>query len=161
MAAADDNTFDLDPPRRPSLDDCGGAGKEDDVEYPPDPLTHPTAAEFNLFARMIAVFGGVLPHTFVDVRINAGAPVIDAAGSFRTSVTTATFTPTDNGTGDTTIAWPADTFPTAIGKPVACITSSSGDYLEPNVDVLTNSFRVKTKDKTGALADVAFKVLFY
>lgn len=77
MAAQDVFTFDLVPPRRPSLDDLGGAGKENAADAdPPDVVKDPTAQEHNQFAQLLAYLGRIVPTAVISVSIVSGSPVI-------------------------------------------------------------------------------------
>ena len=110
-------TFDLTPPRRPSLDDLGGAAKQDDADYPPNPVTMTDRGELELFARFFEGIGKVVPFCTIHVAFSAGAPYIVSLQSMRSSLVSGNLVLTDNGAGDTTISlgWHRDIVST--GKP--------------------------------------------
>lgn len=161
---ASDYTYDLTPPRRPSLDDLGGAAKRDDAAFPPNPLTMPTAQNWNQFARLDEGRGKFDIFITFEIRFNAGAPYIASVRSMRSSLTTASFAaPTDNGAGDTTISWApiAASFPPKNREPGVELIGD-GDYRVPTTDTTTaNTVRVRTRDGTGALVDAPFYVHVY
>ena len=158
---ASDYTFNLTPARRPSLADVGGATKKNDARYPPDPEINPTAEEWNFFARAAAAYGGVIPAALLDVAIIAGAPAIMRFASPSASVAAESFTITDNGAGDTTIAWAVGLLPPPVAKPQVWVTDD-GAWLQPVALVpSTVSVRVKTRNSAGVLTDAAFTVAVF
>lgn len=157
MSAAADNTWDLVPPRRPSLADCGSATKTDDALYPPDPVTMPTAAEWNLFAKLIAQAGGLMANVRVQVS-TAGAGGVAAIWSMATNATVNTpsnYTVVKNGVGDWSITWAANTFPTPMHNPRAFMVTA-GKWCLPDAQPITNGIRVKTYNDAGAATDGDF-----
>ena len=160
MAAAEILTFDIVPPRRPSLEDVGGAALSDDAMNPPIPPKMPYAAQLNQWALQIQRQGALMPIAIFSVRFAAGAPVLDSFACAPTAPITATFTLTDNGAGNTTITWPAGTFPTAIVKPSVTITEDIA-ALTPIALNVSNGVQVKTRNAASALTDMAFLVLVY
>src|SRR4051812_19957722 len=115
--AANGSTFDLIPARRPSLDDVGGASFEDDLEFPPNPETDPSAAMMNAVTSLVAAYGAVIYHTVLSIRFANGSPSISALSCVRKEVTAATFKVAHNGNGDTSITWPEGTLPPASTQP--------------------------------------------
>lgn len=156
MTAAD-NTFDLVPPNRPSLADVGGATKVDDAIYPPNPVTMPTSAEFNLLEKLVAAYGKVMPVARFSVTGGA-VPVISLMQCLATAPVIATFTCALVGTGDVSITWPAGTFPTSTNNPQATINSTSGSWLAPIAFSITNGVEVVTRNSAGALTNSNFTV---
>jgi hypothetical protein len=157
---ASDYTFDLTPARRPSLADLGGAAKQDDARYPPDPTTMATAQNWNQFARFMEGAGKLIPFAAITVQISGGTPSVASVQSMRSTLTTASFAITDNGTGDTTIDWSAipTSFPPSNRAPKAYLVGD-GSFLEPTCDTTTaNTVRVRTRDNTNTLVDVGFVV---
>ena len=153
-------TFDLTPPRRPSLDDLGGAAKQDDADYPPNPVTMMTAVNWNFFARFFEGIGKVVPFCTIHVAFSAGAPYIVSLQSMRSSLVSGNLVLTDNGAGDTTISWAgiATSFPPANRPPRADIVGD-GSFLVPTCDTTTaNTVRVRTRNSAGTLVDQAFVV---
>jgi len=158
MAA--DYTFDLTPCRRPSLADLGGAAKQDDAAYPPDPVTMATAQNWNAWARENEGCGKLIQFCTIQIGFAAGAPYIVALTSMRSTLTAGMLTITDNGTGDTTIDWSAipTAFPPAFRPPRADIVGD-GAFLMPTCDTTTaNTVRVRTRDNTNTLVDQPFVV---
>ncbi len=160
MAAADTLTFDISPPRRPALDDVGGAALIDNALRPPRGSTMPTAAQLNQWALQIQRFGGIVPVALLSVRFTAGVPSLDSFACLPTAPITATFTVTDTATGNTTITWPANTFPSALVKPMVTITEDIA-ALAPIALLVTNGVQVKTRNAASALTDMAFTVALY
>ncbi len=159
MAAPDELTFDIVPPRRPSLDDCGGGKLIDDAENPPDPETMPYAAQLNQLQKQVARFGGSVAVARFSIVFNAGTPSIGQFVCLPTGPITSTFTVTDNGNGDTTISWPANTFPSSVLKP-AGLTLNEDVAAQAPVAWMpdANSVRVKTRNAAGTLTDIVFSV---
>jgi hypothetical protein len=161
VAAAIFNTWNGDPgnsvaPRRPGLGDMGGATKLDDLEYPPDPTTMPTADEDNQKQRQIVAVGKVVPAAILSVHFTAGAPSVTCPGD---NIVVGTFTVTDTATGDTLIAWPANTFPPSVADHEATATGATGGFA--TAQTLTNSARVRTFAAGGAAADINFNLKVY
>jgi hypothetical protein len=162
MAIPTENTLALTPPRRPTQDDFGGVAKEDDSLFPPNPITMPTAADYNERCRMLAAAWRLLPVACLPITFIAGAPTKGTPQAGNPNIVTGTFTVTDNGAGDTTITWPADTFPAATRPPQAEVDDPAhGSWLHPTCEPVTNGVRVKTRNSAGALADVGFTLVIY
>jgi hypothetical protein len=105
-------TFDESPtPRRPTIDDLGGGAKQNATSVP-DPVRQATAEDFNQTTKQIAAMGRVIPLATVFVTISAGVPTVSGVLAPGSSVSTGSFTLTDNGAGDTTISWAATLLPT-------------------------------------------------
>lgn len=157
---ASNYTFDLTPARCPSLDDLGGAAKQDDAQYPPNPVTMATAQNWNQFARFIEGAGKMLPFCAIHVAFSGGAPGVISLDSMRSTLTTASVILTDNGNGDTTISWAAiaSQFPPSRRPPHVYLVGD-GSFLAPTADTSTaNTVRVRTRNSAGVLTDVAFVV---
>lgn len=154
MAAPNASTFDLDPPRRPGIDDFNGIAKEDDPEEPPNPREQPNAAEWNTMEWLLMSIGRVMPVSVVSVASNA----VTQASAAKKDVTTGTFTVTVNGTGDLDITWPANTFPAAVAAPAGFLNSGPGMI---HVSGIVNGVNVKTYDGTGVAANRDFTVHIY
>lgn len=143
-------------PRRPSTDDLGGDQKEDDAEFPPDPVEHFTAAGWNQLVKQVAALAKVAPACKLEVRFNAGAPYVARVTAPSGDVAADTFTVTDDGTGITTIEWPANTFPPHQLSPSGLtFLSSLTTRVEGHVEEVTNGVTVYTFSN-GAAADIAF-----
>ena len=155
MAAAETLTWDLATPRRPSLDDVGGAGLIDHATRPPIAVRMITADAGNQWQEQIQRLAGMVPVASFSVRFSAGTPSIYKFVAMPTAPITGTFTVTDNGPGDTTISWPAGTFPTSALEPKASLNGGSG-VLAPVATMVTNGVQVVTSD--GLPVDAAFTV---
>lgn len=159
MTAPNDLTWDLDIPRRPSLDDVGGAALEDDAKKPPIPPKMPYAAQLNQWAMQIERLSAVTPVAVFTVTFSAGTPTVNSFQCMRTGMLTSDFTVTDNGNGDTTITWAANTFPTPTAQPSVSINE---DLLAiPRAFTVSNGVRVKTANAAGTLIDAGFTVLVF
>lgn len=161
-------TFDLTPPRRPSLDDLGGAAKQDDAEFPPDPTTMPTAQNWNAFARSLEAWGKVVPFLVVQIDMLSGTPTLVDAQSVRS-----TFTLTylqgivgllvDNGAGDTTFDYTSlvgQWVPPTRPPQVDLIGATGARY--PGVSQPTaTSVRIVTQSGTGVAVDFSFTLTLW
>jgi len=150
-------TFDESPPRRPGLDDVGGGQKVNDGGTP-DPVRDPTAEDANQTALQLVALGKVMPVALLSVA-NSGAPALDRQSCAPTAPSLLTFTVTDNGVGDTSITWPAGTFPAPVAKPRAYVTGATPALIA--AEAITNGVRVRTRDAAGAPVDVPFDVDVY
>lgn len=163
------NTFDLSPPRRPTLADFNNAAKADDSAYPPNVATMPNSAEYNLMARLLVAMGAVCPTARVSVlasstpsissviapgtgvNANAGAFILTrvAAGQYWVECATAT------------------TLPTFGSQPSVSLNSHSalvvaGAYATYGVGPsLGNPGVLIETELAGTLADCPFTVDFY
>jgi hypothetical protein len=145
-------------PRRPSTDDVGGDAKEDDAEFPPDDVVHFTSAGWNQKAKQIPAIAKVAAACKLEVRITAGAPAVSRVSSPSSLVEPATFTPTDEGTGDTSVEWPEDTFPPHVCSPTGLtFLSSSASSVTGHVEEIANGIRVRTFI-AGVAADVDWTI---
>ena len=146
------------PPRRPSVDDLGGDETVDDLEFPPDPREHPTAAGHNQTVKVVAAIGRTAASAKIEVRFNTGTPFVNRCTGLGSAIATSTFSPADNSTGDTTITWPAGTFPDfEISPNGLTLYSSSTQVVAGHVEEVTNGIRVRTF-VNGAAADVAWSI---
>lgn len=168
MPAVDTLTFDDTTPHRAALVELGGAAKENSTAFPPDAVKHPTAPEFNQFAKQIAAFNRMTPLARLFVRIVGGIPSVFAVQTPGSLVTVADFTPIDNGTGDTTIWWTTGAggkLPAAIGVGNLTITEDGIAIVEQRA-ILTSvggnpAVRVKTKITGSVGTDAGFTVEIY
>lgn len=152
-------TYDLPTPRRPSIADVGGAAFQDDQKNPPNQATMPSAAMENINEMLEQAAHKVLPVCVLSIRFSTGTPVLDSFSTLSTLPITGTFTFVDNGTGDTSITWPANTFPTAINKPKGGITGATIGQIA--VEAITNGVRIRTAGSGGAAADLPCTVDIY
>lgn len=147
-------------PRRPSLDDVGSALLADHATRPPDKSTMPYADQLNQWARQIEAFGKIIGFVGFSVEFIAGAPTVVAFTCPSTLVSLSTFIETDNGAGDTTITWPANTFPPPLLRPFAFVNGASSVRIGISADPVSNGVRVYTRAAADALTDQAFSVLY-
>lgn len=146
-------------PRRPSTDDLGGDKKQDDNEFPPDDVEHFTAAGWNQIVQVVAALAKTIAVCKLEIRFVTGAPYVARASAPGTAIALGTFTVTDNSTGDTTITWPANTFPPAACSPTGLtLLSSSTAVLDGHVEEVTNGVRVRTKS-AGAATDIPWTLV--
>jgi hypothetical protein len=145
-------------PRRPSTDDLGGDTKQDNAKYPPDDVEHFTAAGWNQLVKQSAALARVTPACVLEVRFSGSAPYVARCSAASSNVSLTTFTPTDNGTGDTTIEWPADTFPPAVLSPsgLTLLVTTSADRAG-DLEEVANGVRVRTK-AGGVATDIPFTI---
>lgn len=153
-------TFDESPPRRPSIDDLGGGAKVNDEVLPPDPVRNATAEDFNQITKQVEASQRTLQAAVLTVRIGGGgAHSVQQQGCQPSGKSTGTFTLTDNGVGDISITWPANTFPAALADPVASVTGATPAMIA--AEKITNGVRVRTKDAANAPVDVPFVVTVF
>jgi hypothetical protein len=157
------NTLALVPPRRPTIEDLGGEAKENDAKFPPNPVTQPTAEDWNEKVRMLAAAWRTVPVAVIPVTFVAGVPTIGDVQCGNPALVAGDFTPTDHGGtgGDTTIAWAADTFPAAICPAVVEINMTTGNWFVPIKIPGTNEIRIQTPDSTSTLADADFTLFIF
>jgi hypothetical protein len=148
-------------PRRPALDDVGGASKEDDQVKPPDPVTMPCADDWNQIAQLAAYYGQVLPVAVVSVTYTTGTPVVSYFGAIDPNLTGGSVTPTDNGDGDTTLSWAADTFPATNLNPAGLTLNESTAVERMSAVPVVNGVRVRTLDGSGTGVDCAFTIYLH
>jgi hypothetical protein len=144
--------------RRPSVDDVGGATIEDESPFP-DKGSMIYADLLNQLQRQSAAQGAVADAARISIHFASGTPVVAGATGPGTEVVTSLFTVTDNGTGDTTITWPAGALPIASpGLQASATINAVGAFCLSAVYV-TNGVRVRTYASTsGAAADADFTV---
>jgi hypothetical protein len=147
-------------PRRPTVDDVGGAACEDDQDYPPDP-NMPDANSWNQIGKLAACLPQVCPVAVISVTFSGGAPIVSYFAAPNLNLTSGDITPTDNGTGDTTLEWAADTFPPRNLNPAGMTLNESTAVERVSVVPGTNSVRVRTLNGAGAGVDCAFSFCLY
>ncbi len=144
-------------PRRPSLEDMGGATLEDDSYRPPERRRMPYAAQLNQLQKQASAQGNVVESLVLSVEIAGSAPAVVAFTCPRTGVDLDDFDVDDNGVGDTTITWPADMFPPELTRAELSINQDVGQMVGGSVVSVTNGVRVRTYDASGA-RDLHFTV---
>lgn len=155
------NTLALVPPRRPTADDLGGLGKKNHATFTPNPVTMPTAEDWLEIVRMLVAAWSTAPVGVIPVTFIAGAPIVGTPSCGNPAIVAATITPTDNGAGDTTLTWPANTFPNAICNPAVILNVTTGNWCMPRVIVGSNSVQVQTPNNAGTLADANFTLFVF
>lgn len=149
-------TFDIVPPRRPGIDDVGGAQKQDDILFPPDPVEMPTAADDNQHQRLLVAMGEMVAVAMITVRYAAGVPSINKVASPIAAVIAGTFTVVDNGVGDCSLTWAANTFPAAVADPF--VNATGATIGKGSAEIIANGVRVRMANAAGAAADINFVV---
>lgn len=145
-------------PHRPSLAQLGGGAYEDDQSDPPDLDTMPSAAMENVNQKVLAGIARTADVAAFSVKFNAGAPYIDKAAFADETLVIGDFTVTDNGLGDTSITWPADTFPVAAVDPSGLTLHSATGCTRWYAYAIANGVRIVTDDHLGNGYDVPFTV---
>lgn len=161
-------TFDLTPPRRPSLADLGGAAKQDDAAYPPNPLTMPTAENWNAFAQSLEAWGKVVPFLVVTVDMLSGTPTLSTVQSVR-STFTLTYLQTivgllvDNGAGDTTFDYTsiAGQFVPPTRPPQVDVIGATGARYPGVSQPTATSVRIVTQNAGGVATDYSFTLTLW
>lgn len=161
MAAPTTLTWDLPSsdggPARPSLNAMGEAALENDAKNPPVAPTMPTAEMLNQWQMQLAAIGKVVGALGISVRFSGGTPSVYKFTTPGDTLTLADITVTDNGTGDTTLAWPANTLPPSVLEPTASLNGSSSGQVTVSL-ASSLSVRVYTFNASGVAADRDFTV---
>jgi len=156
MATPKYYVFDGDPdnainPRRPGIDDVGGAQKENDAEFLPDP-DMPDADDDNQHQRLLVGLAKVATGAQIFVKFSGSVPSIFGIRALGSVLQSADFALTSVGTGKFKLGCPASkivppwfgrAFPQATGDNTA-VAYPSGSGAELTVEVRTG----------GALANV-------
>lgn len=166
--------WDDSPPRRPALPDVNSASLQNRADAPPDPSRFPTANLLNGKSYMALSIGKVMPNAVISVTFQAGSPVINYGASacgvsqngVQDAVTSGAVkverTPGGAGSGDVVVYAPANTFPSPIADPTACITGTTTcGFIAAEWYVATDGkagIRVITLSTGGAAADLPFTV---
>lgn len=148
-------TFDETLPRRPGINDLGDEVENDPVFAPKPGM--PSAEMFNMLRGLAVALGGLIPVAGLSVRFSGGAPLVDLYFDVRTSHVTPTLV--DNGNGDTSITWPANTFPAPALRHGGMLNDDAARSI--TVAPITNGVRVKTRTAADSGADCAFTVLIW
>lgn len=147
-------TYDQVPPIRPGIDDVGGGNKQN-ATRPPDPQRSLTAEDWNQLSKQGVELAAVAPMAMLSVKFTAGAPVIDQMTGMGTAAKTiGTYTVTDNGNGDTSITWPAGTFPGRVAYHRAHLAGATVGMIA--CETLTNGVRVRTMTSAAIASDLPF-----
>lgn len=168
MASSNTLTFDDDPPHRPGLSELGGGAKENSLQFPPNPVKHPTAEDFNQMSLQHAAVGKVAPLAILFVTFSGGTPSIAACMAPGTDVVGGSFTVSDAGNGNTLISWktgssqPAGALPAAVGVMAWQIDDTEIDRIRAILTTSGGDPAVRVKTKLGAVAtDCNFGVIIF
>lgn len=122
-------TFDQSPPRRPLLEDLGGDQKENELGYEPDPITDPSADEYNQRAGFLAAIARIMFVARISVTWSGSAYTIASVGAAPKSdtFTAGSITLANPSSGIVTLNWTKDTtqptLPSSAGPPMLSINS--------------------------------------
>lgn len=131
-------------PVRPSLAQLGGAAYQNDANNVPDLDTMPSAEMENANEWTLAGVARVCPVAIISIAFASGTPGVDQQSCVDPAIVDGTFTVTDNGAGDTSITWPADTFPVPAAKPHSLTLNGDVDIDRMRAIPISNGVRVKT-----------------
>lgn len=146
------------PPRRPSTDDVGGADKEDDLEFPPDPQLHPTADGWNQKALQIPAMARVTASLKLELRYDGTSPYLARVTGPRSSLAPDQFTVDEVSEGVVEVTWPANFLPPHQCAPTGLtLLSDSTSPTAGHVMEITNGIRVRTFE-AGSVARVPFAI---
>jgi hypothetical protein len=131
--APNDNTFDLDPPRRPGAADFNGIAKENLGGMPvADPVLDPSAEEYNTLCHEAIAFGKVV--ALAAVLINGGAtPSVQSVLAPGSNVSPGSFTITRVVAGHLRVKWPTS----GAGALPAIVAAESSVYEDLDATVRT------------------------
>lgn len=149
--------------RRPSLADVGGATLEDEAPLP-DESSDWTAAKGNQWQRQVAAIGGAMYSAAIEVRILVNVPYVYRAIGPGTAVVAGLFTVTDNGTGDTTVAWPVGALPIPDVAPSVSLNGSAAGMIAAEavtISGINRSVRIRVMNSSGVAADLPFTLVIH
>ena len=154
-----DLTADDGGPRRGSLQDFGGATLEDE-DPQPDKATMLYADLGNGLQRAVAAHEKAVFTLGITVTFSGSDPVVSHVTGGPEAATISAITPTDNGLGDTTLTWPAGTFPASILGPMPALNDGTvGGGI--TAALVANGVRVKTWTGASTAADRPFTVVIH
>lgn len=151
-------TFEQTPPVRPieaSILNGEKTNHPPSVAVPPD---FPDSAEFMQIARQVLAAATMIPVATVDIAMTLGTPSVANYRTVRVvanDIDIGDIVVTDNGSGDTSIEFPANVFPSSIRNPRAVVTGNNPS--EICAESIPNGVRVYTKSG-GAPVDRPFSV---
>ncbi|MGN6107660.1 MAG: hypothetical protein ACTHU0_21300 [Kofleriaceae bacterium] len=161
MAALPEGPFNLDTadggPRRPSIANVGGAALTEKPPNPPQDGTMLYADMCNGWQHLLRGLGAVTATLKLEVRFSAGTPAVHALLATKDGLEVDDFVVTDNGTGDTTITWPADAIPPTTITPGVRIRGATCAIGQ--AEYVTNGVRVYTFNAAGVATDADFAVV--
>ncbi|RYE81377.1 MAG: hypothetical protein EOO74_00680 [Myxococcales bacterium] len=143
MGSSNQNTFAATPPRRPGLDDLGGAAKVN-RRLPPDAARDLRAEDWNQNAQQVVGVAGIVPVVILTVHYTGGVHTIDRFVSLLPNLTPSAFSLTQDSAGVVTLNYAdgllpvlvADVKATPLGQtPVAmtCETLAHGARVRSSV----------------------------
>ena len=160
MALSSTLTFDQTTPRRPTVNDFGGAAFQDDARRPPDPTAHPSAGMFNQIIKQVVALANVSPSMKIQVEFVAGSPKITQLVTMGTGILVTDFTVTLNGVGDVSITLPQSKFPQELTRASGLTIVEDVEIDRARIVVIPGGgWRIKTKlGATGTNAAFVFQV---
>jgi hypothetical protein len=150
----DGNPSDNVAPHRPSIDDLGSDQYEDFPSEPVDPTREWPAACCNEMCGVVASLSRMSNVVAITVHFTSGTPFVQSSAQPRT--TPVVIQPLDNGVGDVSLTWPANSFPPALNDPKAYVTGATVGAA--SAIAISNGVRVRVKDLTNTAADLPFVV---
>jgi len=157
MSVSSTSTFEQTIPHRPGESDLLNGTKTNATPVVPPHM--PAAEEFTQFARQLEQLAKMSPIIRISIAFSGSTPSINSVVCVRNDILSANFTVTDNGVGDTSITWPASTFPASNTQPMATLNGGAvGAHAAPDVVAISNGVRVRTFDVDTSAADVPFTV---
>jgi hypothetical protein len=134
MSSPDTMVFDQTPARRPSVEDVGGAQKENDAAKP-DPVRHVTAEDVNHWARLLQRLCGIVPVAIVHVHADDESATVlrvvalsTGANAPEPGVIASAFAAERDDEGVYTVTWTADVLPAPVLPPrVRTVYDGSSD----------------------------------
>jgi len=144
-------------PHLPSTDNLGGTLKEDEGPVP-DPQSMPCANDQNTVNYCVAAQGRTSPSMVISIDFNSGDPYVYGLTTTNSGLDSGDISLTDNGNGDTSIEWPASSFPVVNGVlPHGLTMNDSSIVIERTyADPIANGVRVKTQNGSGTGLDCMF-----
>lgn len=146
-------------PRRPSVDDAGGQNKTDDTTSPPDVETMPTANGHNQGSQLLVAACKLIGTHGFSVEFPGGVPGLTKFVAMSDLLDSTDITVVDNGVGDTSFTWGADTFPPQQLRTPSVQINEDIAALAPCAIQITNGIRITTRNAASALTDMAFTVI--
>lgn len=147
-------------PHRPSLDQLGGDKWINDPKYPPDPETMPYAEAMIQNNQVVSGLCRINGVAKISVSFAAGTPSVAYFKAMGTLVAIANLTVTDNAAGDTSVTWPAGTFPVREMNPDSLTINEDVAITEMRALPIANGVRVITK-AGGVATDAGWTVTVY
>ena len=153
MTSSDTLTYDQTPAHRPTLAELGGGAKVNGTPAP-DPVRQLRAEDVNQLSQQAAAVARVTPVALLQVDESSGTYTKAALSAQGTLTDLADITVTKNGTGDVSVTWPSDAWPSKIANPRAHVVGATP--LLVAVENITNGARVRMLNNAGTATDSAF-----